>query len=104
MYGISIHILLSPWIYAYQLQLQSALLNASSGVVQSLAAQTNIPATILSSALLNANMAATLSAASSNTGNCSCAYMFILSVHMHIQGLLPCELNSMRYICDDIGL
>lgn len=70
MYGISIRILLSPWIYAYQLQLQSALLNASSGVVQSLAAQTNIPATILSSALLNANMAATLSAASSNTGNC----------------------------------
>ena len=56
----------------FQLQLQSALLNASSGVVQSLAAQTNIPATILSSALLNANMAATLSAASSNTGNKNC--------------------------------
>ena len=55
-------------IYLVQLQLQSALLNASSGVVQSLAAQTNIPATILSSALLNANMAATLTAASSNSG------------------------------------
>ena len=55
-------------IFLVQLQLQSALLNASSGVVQSLAAQTNIPATILSSALLNANMAATLTAASSNSG------------------------------------
>ena len=44
------------------LQLQTAILNASSGVVQSLANQANIPASLLSSALINANMAATLSA------------------------------------------
>ncbi|XP_064401896.1 cyclic AMP-responsive element-binding protein 1-like isoform X2 [Halichondria panicea] len=45
-----------------QQQLQTAILNASSGVVQSLANQANIPASLLSSALINANMAATLSA------------------------------------------
>ena len=57
------------YLILIQLQLQSALLNASSGVVQSLAAQTNIPAAILSSALLNANMNATLTAASSSNGD-----------------------------------
>ena len=52
-------------------QLQTAILNASSGVVQSLANQANIPASLLSSALINANMAATLSATGGvmNPGN-----------------------------------
>lgn len=53
-------------------QLQTAILNASSGVVQSLANQANIPASLLSSALINANMAATLSATGGvmNPGMC----------------------------------
>ncbi len=37
----------------------------SSGVVQSLASQNNIPASLISSAIINANVAATLSASSS---------------------------------------
>ena len=56
--------------FVSQIQLQSALLqsmNASSGVVQSLASQNNLPATLISSALINANVAANLNGNSSST-------------------------------------
>ena len=61
-------------------QLQTAILNASSGVVQSLANQANIPASLLSSALINANMAATLSATGGvmNPGNVHNNYILIV--------------------------
>lgn len=61
-----------PFIFCMQIQLQSALLqsmNASSGVVQSLASQNNLPASLISSALINANVAANLNGNSSATNS-----------------------------------
>jgi len=54
----------------------------STGVVQSLASQNNIPASLISSALINANVAASISASTSQAGGkCTC----VLHVWVQIQ-------------------
>lgn len=86
----------------FAIQLQTAILNASSGVVQSLANQANIPASLLSSALINANMAATLSA-TGGVMNPGIRYGIVQCIAIRTYNLLRCNYRILQSVHCSVG-